>query len=175
LGLISVGVTAGLLCLVLMVAALAVVVPFVTGSQSYSILTKSMEPTYPPGTLVVVRPVDPANLRVGSVVTFQVSSGDDTVITHRIIGVTVNSGGSRSFTTMGDNNAVADDTTVRPEQIRGEVWYALPWLGAVAALRAQGAFGALIPILGGLLLLIGAFYVITWIIERLRHPHPQSG
>ncbi len=151
-------------------AALAVVVPFFTSSPTYTILTPSMAPAYPPGTLIVLRPVEPEELRVGDVITFQVSSGNDTGITHRIIGVTESSNGGRTFTTMGDNNAKADDASVRPEQIRGVVWYAIPWIGVISTLRSQGVLGLMITAAGGVLLAIGTYYVIAGVVQRLRRP-----
>jgi signal peptidase len=164
--LIRVGITAGVLSLVAGVVILAIILPAVSGAQTYTILTRSMEPSYPPGTLIVVRPVDAADLRVGSVITFQVSPGKEDVITHRIIAITLGSDESRSFTTMGDNNAVADDVAVLPEQIRGEVWYALPWIGSLSTLRSQGGLGVLVPVGGGVLLLVAAYYLIAWGKER---------
>ena len=44
------------------VLLVAVVVPRVAGATPYTVLTGSMAPAYPPGTLVVVRPVDPGDL-----------------------------------------------------------------------------------------------------------------
>lgn len=170
--LVGVGLTAGLLCLVLMVAALAVVVPLATGSQSYTILTPSMEPAYPPGTLVVVRPTDPESIRIGNVITYQVAPGDPAVVTHRVVGVTLSSNGKRMFTTMGDNNAVADAKTVHPEQVRGVVWYALPWIGSLTTLRQQGIFGIVLPLAGGLLVIWGVYLTISWSVGALRRRRP---
>jgi len=66
---------------------LAVLVPRVAGATPYTVLTGSMSPAYPPGTLVVVRPVDLADVRVGDVVTYQLRSGEPAVATHRVVGV----------------------------------------------------------------------------------------
>ena len=44
------------------VLALTIVIPRLTGSTPYTVLTGSMVPTYPPGTLIVVKPEDPAAL-----------------------------------------------------------------------------------------------------------------
>ena len=44
------------------VLAVAVLVPRVGGATPYTVLTGSMAPTYPPGSLVVVRPVDPESI-----------------------------------------------------------------------------------------------------------------
>lgn len=172
--LVGIGATAGLLCLTLIVGALALAIPFVTGSQTYSIITSSMEPTYPPGTLVIVQPTDPAELNVGAVITYQAKPGEPTVVTHRIIAVELSSTGSRAFKTMGDNNAVADAAPVTAEQVRGRVWYALPWLGVLSMIREVGAFGVIIPLVGLGLLLWSAYLIITWLIQRRHHTDVKS-
>ena len=111
--------------------AAAVVVPRVAGATPYTILTGSMRPSLPPGTLVVVKPKPVDELQVGDVVTYQLTSGEATVVTHRITQIGTNLKGERSFTTQGDANDVADANPVRPEQIRGELLYVVPKLGYV--------------------------------------------
>ena len=109
--------------------AVAVVVPRLGGATPYTILTGSMQPHYPPGTLVVAKPVDPAALRVGDVVTYQLRSGEPEVVTHRIVAIATSLDGRLRFQTKGDANNVADDPWVMPIQIRGRLWYAVPYLG----------------------------------------------
>lgn len=109
----------------------AVVVPRVAGATPYTVLTGSMSPTYPPGSLVVVRPVDPASVGTGTVITFQRESGRAEVVTHRVTAVGMTTAGQLRWTTRGDANGAEDATAVQPEQLRGAVWYALPWLGHV--------------------------------------------
>jgi signal peptidase len=109
-----------------------VILPAVTGSQTYSVLTNSMKPHYGPGTLLIVKPVQATTLRTGDVITYQLASGRPEVITHRIISVTADQEGNRLFLTKGDNNAAADETPVSEVQIRGELFYAVPWAGYAA-------------------------------------------
>lgn len=106
-----------------------IVVPWATNSVPLTVLTKSMEPTLPPGTLVIVRPTDPANISIGDVITYQIAPGKAEYITHRVIAISRSTGGELSFTTKGDNNGVADENAILPEQIQGTVWYSVPWIG----------------------------------------------
>ncbi|MGW9426311.1 S26 family signal peptidase, partial [Streptomyces koyangensis] len=62
------------------ILVLTIVIPRLTGSTPYTVLTGSMEPTYPPGTLVVVKPQDPASLQTGDAITFQWESGKPDVV-----------------------------------------------------------------------------------------------
>lgn len=109
----------------------AVALPRIAGATPYSILTGSMRPDYPPGTLVVMKPVDVSDIRTGDVITYQLKSGRSDVVTHRVVGQGFAATGERLFTTRGDANDVPDASAVRPVQIRGELWYALPYLGFV--------------------------------------------
>lgn len=114
--------------------AVAVLVPRLGGARPYEILTGSMRPAMPPGTLVVTKPVsDPGEIGVGTVVTYQLRSGDPTVVTHRIVEMRSTLTGQVEYRTQGDANSVADAAWVRPEQLRGRLWYAVPHLG-----RANG-------------------------------------
>lgn len=113
------------------VLAIAVVIPRVGGATPYTVLTGSMSPSMPPGTLAVVRPVAAEDIGVGTVITYQLHSGQPTVVTHRVVAVGVNAEGDRVFTTRGDANNAADAAPVRPVQVRGALWYAVPKLGHV--------------------------------------------
>src|SRR4051794_850345 len=86
----------------------AVLVPRVAGATPYTILTGSMRPNMPPGTLVVIKPVPIKDITVGTVVTYQLRSGEPTVVTHRVVAVGTTLKGKRVFTTQGDANNVAD-------------------------------------------------------------------
>ncbi len=125
------GLSAGLLLLVIGVAAAVVVVPAATRSVPLSVLSSSMEPTYPVGTLLIVRPVDAEDVRIGDVITYQAEPGDPELVTHRVIALTQSTAGDHTFTTQGDNNGQADAAPVTAAQVQGTVWYSLPLLGYV--------------------------------------------
>jgi signal peptidase len=93
-----------------------------------------MSPAYPPGTLIVARPVDGNDIGLGTVITFQLASGKPEVATHRVVAVARHPDGRLRFQTRGDANDSPDPQWVRPEQVRGALWYAVPGLGRVNAL-----------------------------------------
>lgn len=113
-------------------AVVLIVVPLLSGSTQYSVLTSSMKPGYPPGTLLVVKPVDVAEVAPGDVVTYQIASGEAAVVTHRVVSTGVDRQGERVLFTQGDNNDVADPEPVRAVQVRGRVFYAVPYAGFAA-------------------------------------------
>ncbi|MCL1870777.1 MAG: signal peptidase I [Promicromonosporaceae bacterium] len=108
-----------------------VLVPRVAGATPYAVLTGSMAPALPVGSLAVVRPRE--HIQVGDVITYQLRSGEPEVVTHRVVGLGVTTGGERRYTTKGDANPIADTLRVAPVQVRGVVWYHVPYLGYVAA------------------------------------------
>jgi len=139
--------------LVVIVLALAVVVPKLGGATSYTILTGSMRPHMPPGTLVVVKPVNPDQIRVGDVLTYQIESGKKAVATHRVERVNLTFDGKYTFIMKGDANQVADLSPVRPEQIKGKRWYAVAYLAYPSLLvggdiREVVVMGAVVVLLG---------------------------
>ena len=115
------------------VLAAAVLVPRLAGATPYTVLTGSMSPAYPVGTMVVVRSVDAGDIGIGSVITYQLASGKPGVATHRVVAIARNPDGRVRFQTRGDANNGPDPKWVRPEQVRGKVWYAVPGLGNLSS------------------------------------------
>ena len=105
--------------------------PRVSGATPYTVLTGSMRPGMPPGSLVVTKPLEAEQLKVGDAITYQMRSGEPEVVTHRIISLSQTLGGETLFTTQGDANPGPDEKPVKAAQIRGVVWYSIPLLGYV--------------------------------------------
>ncbi|WP_313810723.1 signal peptidase I [Glutamicibacter sp.] len=125
------------LFVVVLLIAVMIVVPKIGGAATYTVLTGSMRPTYPPGEFIVVKPVPFDQIQSGDVVTYQLESGKPAVVTHRVVGIDVKVDGSKRLIARGDANNV-DDAPVQSEQVRGRLWYSLPWLGYLnSALTGQ--------------------------------------
>lgn len=112
----------------LALAAALVVVPKALGAVPLTVLTGSMRPALSPGDVVVVRPVEATDVRVGDVITFQPRSGDPALVTHRVVGLQWGAGDAPTFVTRGDANDAADDPVVA-DQVKGRVAYSVPWVG----------------------------------------------
>ena len=160
---LGLGVSAGLLGVIILIALAAVVVPRVAGATPATILTSSMEPTLPPGTLVVVKPVPVQRIRIGDVMTYQVRSGDPAVVSHRVVAISRSNAGGLTFITKGDNNAEADAPVI-PAQIRGVVWYSVPLLGYVNSALDHSQRSWILPALGALLLSYSVFLIVRGIV-----------
>ncbi|WP_213816917.1 signal peptidase I [Glaciihabitans sp. dw_435] len=144
---------------ILLIVAL-VLVPRITGATPYTVLTGSMTPVMPPGTMVVVRPVDFGSIRVGDVVTYQIESGQPAVVTHRVVAINISSQNT-TLTTRGDANPVADAKPVMEAQVRGTVWYWVPMVGYLTSMASGGDRQVLAQIAGGALIAYALFVLIA--------------
>jgi signal peptidase I len=162
------GLTWGVVSVVAALGAVTLVVPAVTGSTPLAVLSPSMEPTLPVGTLVVVQPSAPQDVRLGDVITYQLKAGDPTLVTHRVVEVRSVSTGEFEFLTKGDANGAVDPTVVTQAQLKGKAWYSVPLVGFVSV-AVSGAVGPMVvPILGAALLAYGAYAVLTGVLARAR-------
>ena len=116
----------------LFAALVLIVVPVATGSHTYTVLTNSMAPKFPPGTFLVMKPAPFGELKYGDVITFQLYSGRPEVETHRIVGFGATQAGEKTLITKGDNNGANDAEPVREIQVKGKLFYAVPQVGFVA-------------------------------------------
>lgn len=148
--------------------AILVILPRIVGATPYTILTGSMVPNLPPGTVVVDRTTAFSAIRNGDIVTYQLRSGDPEVVTHRVIAKNVESDGTPTLTTKGDANPTADFAPVVAKQVRGVVWYAVPYIGYVGAFGGSDQRALAARIVGGLLLLYAAWVLITAGARRRR-------
>jgi len=142
-------------CLLLGVLALALLimlVPRLAGVQFVTVLSDSMSPTFEKGSVLVVRPVDPAAIQVGDVVVFRQAYDPDSTVAHRVTAVT-GDGSSATFETKGDANEMPDRDPVLAADVVGEVQFHVPLLGHAARhLRTPLVFLLMIGIPGGLII-----------------------
>lgn len=129
-------------CLALGVAVFAalVAVPKANGWIPLTVLSGSMEPTYPVGSQVVVERVEGdqvTDLRVGDVITFLPHPESATAVTHRIVKKSYRQDGTAVFTTRGDANNADDTWALTEQQIRGKVRYHVPYAGYLATALTQ--------------------------------------
>lgn len=140
---------------VLLIAVLSLAVMLVgvrlLGLEIYTILSPSMEPNYPTGSIIYVKKADPADLQVRDVITFQLT--DSMTATHRIVEILpAQDGRELSFRTKGDNNDEADTTPVYASDVIGRPIMTIPLLGYVAVFIQQPP-GLYLTIAGCLIIL----------------------
>ena len=164
---IGTGIMGALLVALIGIGMAAIVVPAVTGSMALTVRTSSMEPTLPPGTMVVVRPTAIEDITPGMVLTYQLKSGEPTLVTHRVTQQMALADGTPIFITKGDANPQPDLMPVKPVQVKGTVWYAIPWIGWVASLLDGNMRAIVVSVLVGGLLIYASFMFISGARDRL--------
>lgn len=117
------------------------------GLTPYAVISGSMEPEYPVGSLIYVDQVEPSEISIGDPITF-VMNESLMVATHRVVDIKADG----SFITKGDANDTVDGTPVHPKNLLGRPQFSLPYLGYVSVFLAsrQGR----VVLLGALVILI---------------------
>lgn len=138
--------------LVVIVVLLAILLVGVRlfGLQVYTVISGSMEPEYPVGSLIYVKKVDPTEIKVNDVITFALPN--DTPSTHRVIEIDWE---NQLFYTKGDANEV-EDGAVHFNNLIGTPVFTIPFLGFIA-MYIQHPPGLYIAIAAGAILLILVF------------------
>jgi signal peptidase len=157
-------VAGAVLALVLAAVTVLVVLPRATHGTALTVLTGSMTPDIPVGSVVIDRPVDPGTLKVGDIATYQKAPGVNEYITHRIVKIDTSTNPA-TFTFKGDANRGPDITPVPAGAIRGKVWFHVPYLGTWRD-SISGPMGRVVVIAVVVLLLGG--YSVRQIRESLR-------
>lgn len=133
-------------------------VPDFAGYRPFIVLTGSMEPSIMSGDLIISKSVEPANVKVGDVISFTDPAGNGTaVVTHRVIEV-LNDNGTLSFRTRGDANNTDDQGVVPAEAVLGTYVAKLSGIGS-AVMFMQTTTGLIICVIVPLILLVGYDFI----------------
>ncbi len=143
----------------------ASVVPRVMGMQSYAIISGSMEPAYPTGSLVYAEPAEGAALQAGDVAAFW---RDQDVIVHR---VRENVSAEGELVTKGDANDEVDIRPVPYQNVLGRVVFSVPYVGYF--LIALGSTPGKL-LLGWIVLMGVAFCVVGSVLSSLADRHQNE-
>lgn len=114
---------------------LGLAAPRLAGLQSFVVVSGSMEPEIPVGSMIYSKEVDPATIKRGDIIVFygtnpDVSNTDNTPITHRVV---ENNAETQEITTKGDANEHNDMNPVLYDHVIGLVVKHIPKLGFAAS------------------------------------------
>lgn len=117
---------------IVLLLAIALVGVRLVGLKTYAVVSGSMEPTYPTGSLLYVKSVKAQELKVGDAITFMLD--ENTVATHRVIEIIPDRANSSvlRFRTQGDANKTPDGAPVHCKNVIGKPVFAIPYLGYFA-------------------------------------------
>lgn len=139
------------------------------GLQVYTVLSGSMEPAFPVGSLLYVKDVETSQLGEGDVITYYLAN--DLLCTHRIVEVIPDEDDSSEvlFATKGDANEYVDGSLVSCDSVVGTPVCAIPYLGYLAAF-IQTIPGTCVTITGGVFL-----FVLILLPELLKDETKEGG
>ncbi|MCP1111200.1 signal peptidase I [Ohessyouella blattaphilus] len=112
---------------ILFLAAAALLLPKLLGYESMVVISGSMEPNIPVGSIVLAKETEPSTLEAGDVISYYISK--DTVVTHRVVKVDAE---KQEIVTKGDNNNAEDANPVMFENVIGKVRLHLPYVGQLS-------------------------------------------
>lgn len=155
---------------VLGVASLLVfVASWAFGVKPLVVISGSMEPTVPVGSVVLARSVPATEITVGDIVTVE-RPRDLGLITHRVVSTTQTEGGATELVLRGDANAVDDPEPYSVTTAGRYVWH-VPGLGRVALfLQTRGG----LVVAGAVVLVLLAVFVLDP-ARMVRDDEPGDG
>lgn len=113
----------------------------------FTALGGSMAPTINLGDLVVTAGVNPADIKVGNIITFKESTS---IVTHRVVGIT-----DAGFLTRGDANNAADASIVKASQVIGVVQFSIPLAGYLFHYAKSFLGFVILVIIPGMIIIVG--------------------
>ena len=120
------------LVLTIVALTLLLIAPLVAGYHPVVVLSGSMMPNYPVGSVTYYKSAAYEDISVGDAITFRIGDGQE-LATHR---VTAKDDAAQSFTTKGDHNETEDANPVSYSQVAGKTTgLAVPYVGYFCALR----------------------------------------
>lgn len=155
---------------VLVPLACFLVTSWLLGWKLQPVLSASMEPTYPVGSLLVVEPLDASAVRPGMVITYTDPAEPGRLVTHRVLRPVP--GEALAFHTQGDANITPDPLPVPARMVRGKVVRHVSHVGA-AVRWLEWPRGFLLLVVGPALGLV-LTEVVAWRRRRSRRGLPPT-
>lgn len=122
----------------------------------FTVLTPSMQDEIPQDSFILVKKVNPWELKTGDNITYMIDRSIS--VTHKIIDIYENydNSGARGFQTQGVNNINPDQNIVYEANVVGKVVLVLPGAGAVLSKLSENIF--IIIVLLSICLLLSFFF-----------------
>ena len=135
------------------------------GFKVYTVLSPSMEPQYPTGSVIYVKTIKSEELKVGDVITFKLTQ--QITATHRIIEIVPNEKNKDFiyFRTKGDANKTADASLVAETDIIGKPVFKIRYLGFIANFIQRPA-GRCVTVAFALILIILVYITEAFANEK---------
>ncbi|MBR5516218.1 MAG: signal peptidase I [Clostridia bacterium] len=144
-----------ILIIIVVILAILIAGVKVVGITPLKVLTGSMEPEYPVGSMIYIKSVDPDDLKKGDTITFKFNQS---LATHRIVDIRQSEEipGTLEYQTKGDANKTVDGQWVNETDIEGRLLFSIPYFGFFAN-YVQSPPGCYVAIAVGAVLVLFVF------------------
>lgn len=142
--------------------------PIENNYKLYSVMSGSMEPQIPTGSLAVVLPTK--SYKAGDIITFisQGATSDKETTTHRIVNV-AQDGNQRIYTTKGDANENNDAKPVANNRVIGEYIFGIALLGYLMKYLTTLTGLIILILLPALFIIIEEIIAIIGEVKKIRN------
>lgn len=143
------------LLILLILVCLPLTLPGILNYQPYAVVSGSMEPEIPVGSLVYIKTMEPQDVQDDDIIAFYGGRDANVMVTHRVVENRVVMG---EFITKGDANQTEDMNPVDYDDFVGRVELIIPKMGMTAQLltSTSGKIVAACVIVAALLLHMAA-------------------
>lgn len=117
------------LLILMVVVCLPLTVPRFFGYHIYTVISGSMEPAIPTGSLVYIAEAAPEDMKEKDIIAFYGARDSASIITHRVV---ENNKLMGQFITKGDANMTEDMNPIPYENFIGKVVLSIPSVGMIA-------------------------------------------
>lgn len=149
---------------VIVLLCVPLVVPKFFDYELYGILSGSMEPTYPVGSVVYVKPINANEIKVNDAITFRMAANSQVVATHRVI---AKDDQKQVFTTKGDHNDNVDSSPVSYDRLIGKTMFCIPYLGYISAYVQSSA--GIIALIAAMALVFVLWFLSDYLKKKENH------
>lgn len=118
-----------LLLVALVILCLPLTLPRVLGYHIYTVVSGSMEPAIPVGSLLYIQKARPQDMKTDDIIAFYGGKDSTSIITHRVV---ENRPLMGEFITKGDANAREDVSPISYDDFIGKVRLSVPRAGEAA-------------------------------------------
>lgn len=153
------GILGTLIIIAVIVCMIPLAVPKLMGYQTYDVVSGSMEPEIPVGSLVLVKEAEPETVVSGDVIAFY-GAADGVVVTHRVV---ENDKQAGEIITKGDANEQNDMNPVPYRNLIGRVENHYPVIGGIMAGLTTG-MGKIY-----LLMILAAGVILNFLSGKLKN------
>lgn len=138
------------------------------------VVSNSMSPQIKKGDAVVIKDIEPSNVKIGEVIIFRDPEHKEDLVIQRVVRVE-DQGGVKFFSTKGDNNPQADNWKISAGEVTGGVAVRLPSFGSFLDLitTPRGYVSIIVIPAVGSILLVMLLAMIEKVVEMGKRSHGQ--